>query len=1557
MPLVVRGAAEHNLADVDVALASGQWIVVTGPSGSGKTSLVFGTLVAESQRRYLSTLSARARHYLTKMGRPTVASIVGLPVSVAVGQSTVRGNARSTVGTLSGVADLLRLWFAREAVDPEGVELTRSHFSFNHPRGACERCDGLGVTDRVDPALLVANPARSIREGAIVTTLKSGYTVYSQVTLEVMNQICEAHGFDVDTPWNALTEAQRDVVFYGTDALEVPFGKHGIESRMRWKGITAKPRKTGHYRGIVRVIEEILRRDRNPGVLRFVRSATCEACGGTRLARPGREAHIGGRTLANLSSSSLLELERSLVGRPASPVWDALRPSVLDRLERLRRLSLGHLTLDRVSTGLSGGEAQRLRLAAQLTSGLSGLAVCLDEPTLGLHPEAGPAMAAVLDEVVAGGNTLIVVEHDPEMVRHGDHQVAVGPGAGPDGGRIIFEGQPPADPLGPPPSPKPADQRRAGDGEIILRGASLHNLEGATLRIRTAAFNVVVGPSGAGKSSLVFQTLLPALQGREGGPYTSLEGATPGRVRALDARPPGKTARSTPATFSGIFELIRERFAATPEAARAGLSASHFSYNNAERRCPTCDGLGVQRIGLHLVADARVTCPTCQGSRYASSLLEAKVGGKSIADVLGMSVAEVRRHFADDPPIASLAAAMEALGLGYLALGQPSASLSRGEAQRLKLATLLGRTEGAGRTTQSLEPSLLVLDEPDRGLAPEDIQRLLGGFERLVDAGHTILAISHQRQVWAAADHIVEVRQGRTSEHPSITWGRLVPPRTPRPRTTGPDHVRLRGVTHHNLRGVDVDIPHDAITVVAGVSGSGKSSLVFDALAGEAWRRFGESLPFSARRFLRRLPRAPMRSAEGLRSVVMLAQGQPRAPRRSTVATQSELGPLLRTLWSRAGTPLAQGVALTAEHFSPDRPLGACSTCDGLGVVGRCDPDRLVTHPERSLSDGAMKGTKPGKFFTEPGDRHLATLRAAMPEADFDQPWTELPEQARHVALHGTGDRVHTVKWDFVRGKRRGEHRFEGTWDGFCALVEAEARRRGGHKHAAAWAAPLVDRTCPACEGARLGPSSRDVRLGDRTLPELLGAPLRDAHEWLAALEVTDPARRVAVDSLRPAIAEILTALDSLGLGHLSLERGSATLSAGERQRVRLVGVLGSGLTQTMIVLDEPARGLHAAQIDALLERLRSLCDLGNTVIVVSHRPELIRAADHLIELGPGAAAAGGTVVSEGVPDEVLAADGPTARALRSATVRRRQGVSDGRIHVLGAHAHNLCGIDLELPASGLVAVTGVSGSGKSSLVFDVLEPSARTGSPQACASVEGFEHFVEVCASRGQQSASTPAHALGAMQGVQKLFAAEAASQGIDVPRAAFSFASPAGRCETCRGTGREEVAMDVLADLSLPCPACAGRRFRPEVLAVRWKEFDVAAFFQTPVERLSGRVDGKLGRVVEAMMRTGLGHVALGRPARELSGGERQRLDLATVLLSKQGPTLVLLDEPAAGLHEADVARLVAVFHALADRGDLVIATEHRSSLIDAADWVVELGPGGGPDGGQLVFSRPQA
>ena len=1664
----VRGARENNLRGLDLDLPQGRLIVITGVSGSGKSSLAFDTLYREGARRFLETFSAYARQYMGRVGSPAVDSITGLHPAIAVGQRRGAAGPRSTVGTLSEVLDGVRLLLARagalscpdcgakiSAPFPErcsacGVKLPRirrSLFSFNSPHGACPTCDGIGEVDRIAPELLVADPAKSLREGCLAPTLKRGYIMYSQVTMDALDMVARVHGFDVDQPWRDLTDAQRDVVLYGSDRIKVPLGKHTLESRLKWTGITAKPRKEGHYRGIVTILSEILRKERNPGVMRFVRSRICPDCGGARLCKEAALVTLLGHDAADIARMSVDEAIRFLACISHQPsavavegldragalgaVIDAGAAPILGRLEMLSRLGLGYLTLDRPAAGLAPGEWQRIRLAGHVTTGLSGLLVVLDEPSVGLHPVERARLAEVLFRLRDNGNTVVLVEHDEALIRAADWLVDVGPGAGAEGGRILYSGPPGewlrADPDQSAPPTRAVFAggqgisvpriRRKGRATLLLRGVRHRNLCDVDFFLRLGAFNAVSGVSGAGKTSLVEGVLVPALTGRAGGDYDSLDGAESiDRVITVSHAPIGRTPRSNPATYSGLFDVVRDLFAALPEARARGWGKGRFSFNTAGGRCETCQGAGVQTLGMHFLGAVDVPCPACRGRRFDDETLTIRLRGRSVRDVLDMTAGEALEFFRDEPRARRILEAMVGVGLGYLPLGQPSTTLSGGEAQRIKLATELARTV-TGRT-------LYVLSEPTTGLHVADVARLLAALGRLVDAGNTVLVIEHDLDVLKCADHVVDLGPGS-----GAAGGRIVAAGTPEevaavaesatgealgPALRGEPQrlagvrrfapgsldgpIRLRGVTTNNLRGIDVEFPRRGLTVVTGVSGSGKSSLAFETLFAEGQRRFAASLSAYAQQFVARKRRPALDAAEGLLPTVSVGQGALAMTPRSTVGTVTGILALLRLVYARAGVvpcPACGGEVSardancpscgegldgpwTAGRLSFNRQEGACPACDGLGVRLEADPEKLITNPEQPLTEGAMSGHPTGRHYGDVGNQYVHILRAAGRAAglDFDRPWVELDEDARRLAMRGAGDVEFDAVWCFRRGDGDEEHRWRAPWRGFVRYITDEYDRRHETKKGAAMRPLLAELPCPACGGARLSPAARDVRLGGRSLPELTAMTATGAGRFFDVLfdgDELDIAARAALGQVLPGIRTRLAALHDLGMGYLSLDRAATTLSGGEARRVRLVSQVGGDLAGVALVLDEPSAGLHPRDTGRLLRVLEALRAQGNTVVVAEHDLDVIRAADHVIELGPGAGRDGGQVVVAGTPAELAASpDSPTGACLRGELAvprlaRRPPGPS---VTFLGVRSRNLDIARLKIPTGVLVGLSGVSGSGKSTLLSAVIEPSLRLGRPVGCRGVEHAERWTRVISIDpspiGRTPASTPATFVhGIFDRLRKRFAEtdEARSRGFTASH--FSFNRPGGRCEACKGAGALSVSMDVMADVWIPCPECRGSRYTGSVLECRLGGRTIAAVLDLTVAEAAAAFgdDPRLDRPLRLLESLGLGYLRLGQGADTLSGGEAQRLKLCDELVRGAGKkpdgggALYLLDEPTMGLHPWDVVKLVRVLDGLVNAGNTVLVIEHDPALLHHADFILDLGPEGGDEGGRLVVSGTPA
>ncbi len=1715
--IIVRQAREHNLKGIDVDIPHHCMTVVTGVSGSGKSSLVFDTIYREGRRRYLESFSAYARRFLGKWGRPAVGHISGLSPTIAVDQKTVVRSPRSTVGTMSELYDHLRLLFARLGRTPEGEgetmpRLERSMFSFNSPKGACPDCGGLGVQDRIDVDLLISDPAKTLREGALVITTPSGYIIYSQVTMEVLNRVCNAHGFDVDIPWKDMTTEQKDIVLNGSDKIKIPYGKHPLESRLKWSGITAKPREESHYKGILPVMENILRVSRNDNILRFARTVPCSSCGGARLNPAALGVLFHDKNIHQYAAMTIDEVVTFFHGlhlSPAeAPIAGPLLQAFLERAELLQQLGLGYLTLHRQSTTLSGGEAQRIRLATQVGTKLRGILYILDEPSIGLHHRDTQRLLNILHQLRENGNTLLVVEHDEDTIRAADHLIDIGPGAGVHGGQILASGGQRGS-FEKPPLWKPhktfdctaqrhagapdctaraseyvenngsvlergwksrtlafltgeefipiPEQRRPGNGKsITIFGARHNNLQNLDVSFPLGTHTVVTGVSGAGKSSLVHDILANTLRrelqkaNTQPGAHDRIEGIEHiDKIIEIDQTPIGRTPRSNPATYTKLFDHIRDLFAALPESKKRKWPKGRFSFNVKGGRCETCEGAGVQTMGMHFMGSVETTCDQCGGKRFNDETLEVLYREKSINDILEMSIETARQFFNKDehPKLMRYLDALSSLGLDYITLGQPSTTLSGGEAQRIKLATELSKPS-TGKT-------LYIFDEPTTGLHAADIQILLHSLHQLLEKGNTVITVEHHPDIIKTADHLIDLGpESSTNGGQIIATGTpeavasvknshtgnflrdILPPaalrgplrgerqgEAPPGPPTGVDFGRhlkmdaasgtysrfeeepilLKGVRTHNLKNIDVTIPVNTLTVITGVSGSGKSSLAFDTLFAEGQQRFLSSLSTYARRLLGNISSADMESASGLMPTIAVSQKTAAHNPRSTVGTMTEIYDYYRLLFSRLGTPycpqcenkepLTNGSCpgcgfkgrspLWSNMFSFNHHAGACEHCKGLGTVTTADPEKLVTHPGESLLSGALDGSKTGKFYGDPYGQHTAILRTVGEEMglDFTLPWEELSEEQRRVAMYGTGERQYDVTWKYKRKNRTGEHRFETRWEGFVNYVNEEYERKHADRRGDAMLPLMKDEPCPSCGGLRLKKEFLMVHFHGLSIAELSHKTVEESIVFFQEMVPTygngtevsngldSPGR--AIGPPRRGVSEVLRRLSFLrdvGLGYLTMDRGSTTLSGGEAQRIRLVGQLGSGLTGVTYVLDEPTIGLHSRDTRRLLGVLEELRDLGNTVVVVEHDAEVISAADHIIDLGPGSGVGGGEIVAQGSLEDIKEVEGSlTAAYLNNPgtiPVPDKRHAASEHIEIVGAAANNLADISLTVPLEGMVVLTGVSGSGKSTLLFDVMAASLEAGRAVGCREFrvpgsfsESKRRVVRVGqGGMGVSPASTPATYTGVFDVIRGLFAKTPPAVERGYKKGRFSFNSKGGRCEVCQGMGRIKTSMDFLADVWTECEECRGKRYNEETLECLYEGKSIADVLEMAIDEAGEFfVDKESIRVVfEQLSRVGLGYVCLGQGVNTLSGGELQRLRFAAEVIKAKGEgNIYLLDEPTTGLHFSDVGYLLECFRGMVGEGHVLYVIEHHPDVIKSADYVVDLGPEGGDGGGRVVVA----
>lgn len=807
----VRGAREHNLRNVDLTVPRDALVVFTGVSGSGKSSLAFGTLFAESQRRYLESVAPYARRLIDQAGAPDVDSITGMPPAVALQQQRGGRSARSSVGSITTVSSLVRMLYSRAGQYPEGQSmLLAEDFSTNTVEGACPECHGIGRVYEVPEDKMVPDPTLTIRERAIAAWPKAWHG-------HQLRDTAVALGFDVDVPWQDLPKADRDWLLYTEETPHLPVhSRLTLDEAREAIAAGAEPTYSGTFVGARKYVLDTFANTKSAGMKRrvaeFLTAAPCPVCHGKKLKPEALSVTIAGLDIAEFSALPLHELmtlleetvasaEKSAEadGTPAAPdgapgeeisaeklaTTVRLGGGLIDRLRPIVDLGLGYLSLDRSTPTLSGGELQRLRLATQLTSELFGVVYVLDEPSAGLHPQDVTALMEILDGLKDRGNSLFVVEHSVDLMRHADWLVDIGPGAGERGGQVLYSG--PTDGLAEVEESITRGYVFGGRGLELheprqarewmrVEGIRRNNLRDASVELPLGALTAVTGVSGSGKSSLVSQ-VLPALVGdRLGRPAQEdepapegdellltdepeeLDGSVSGdltgirRVVSIDQRPIGRTPRSNVATYTGLFDHVRRRFAETPEARERGYKPGRFSFNVAGGRCPTCEGEGSVMVELLFLPSVYTECPDCHGTRYQSSTLEILWRGRTIAEVLAMSVEEAHDFFTEEFDIMRSLTALIDVGLGYLRLGQPATELSGGEAQRVKLASELQRSQRGD--------TLYVLDEPTSGLHCADSDRLITHLQTLVDAGNTVVMVELDMRIITAADHVIELGPG-----------------------------------------------------------------------------------------------------------------------------------------------------------------------------------------------------------------------------------------------------------------------------------------------------------------------------------------------------------------------------------------------------------------------------------------------------------------------------------------------------------------------------------------------------------------------------------------------------------------------------------------------------------------------------------------------------------------------------------------------------------------------------------------------------------------------------
>ena len=1218
----------------------------------------------------------------------------------------------------------------------------------------------------------------------------------------------------------------------------------------------------------------------------------------------------------------------------------------------------------------------------------------------------------------------------------------------------------------------------------------------------------------------------------------------------IDQSPIGRTPRSNPATYVKVFDLIRDLYAKLPDSRTRGYKAGRFSFNVAGGRCEACEGHGANKLEMDFLADVWVPCPVCEGRRFHHETLEVRYKGANIAEVLDMDIQQAIEHFQNVPKILKLLESLHDVGLDYLKLGQPSPTLSGGEAQRVKLARELGK--------RSTGNTFYLLDEPTTGLHFADVKLLLKVLHQLADAGNTVLVVEHHLDVIKTADWVIDLGpeggegggtvliEGTPEEVAACPWSYtglalkeqtdLVPSKPPANKkkkqtltltnphlrwqsavagqngesTADSRQITIRGAGQHNLQNLDVQITRDQMNVFCGPSGSGKSSLAMDTLYAEGQRRYVESLSAYARQFLGQMPKPRFEHIHGLSPAIAIEQKTTGHSPRSTVGTVTEIYDYLRVLYARLGTmycpdcdvpvetqttdevierilamdsgtkllilapveinvgqayetlweklssqgfrrvrvdgttyrleevpdidrrrrhevevvidritvaaknrsriadsvesalALGEGLMytcycveevpepewdfetfslfhfceqcgqsfeeLTPHNYSFNSPLGWCEYCEGLGTELGTNLAELIPDPNRSLGEAAVIAWPDPRTNAE----FAATLTAIARQfrIPLDVPFNQLSVKQQRAILYGDEER-----WIPLDESGKIQFQFKGLYP---AIEEAS-------RLSFAFRSRLHEMTgevpCSVCNGSRLRTDAAAVRFQGKTIGQFCDLPLVDALAFIKQTKLNKREKQIAGDLIKEATSRLQFLVD-VGLDYLTLSRPLPTLSGGESQRIRLAGQVGRSLTGVLYVLDEPTIGLHPRDNTRLINTLKKLRDIGNTIVMVEHDREVLEASDCLYDFGPGAGRFGGTIVGKGSPKQLKrrkkSLTGQYLSDQLTIAIPRERRVTYEKqnkvevplsptghwLELKGARQHNLKSVDLKIPLGSFTCITGVSGSGKSSLIEETLARAVTKKlhrakeAPGPHDELLGLDQINKAIIvdqrPLGNTPASNPATYTGVFDQIRELFSRlpEAKVRGYQPGR--FSFNRSGGRCEDCEGNGQRCIEMHFLPDVWVTCETCNGKRYNQETLSVKYKGKSIADVLEMSIGEVAELFNNipAIRRTMETLCAIGLDYLTLGQSAPTLSGGESQRVKLAAELARPNtGKTLYLLDEPTTGLHFDDIAKLLKVLNSLVELGNTVIVIEHNLDVIKTADWLVDVGPEAGSEGGQII------
>lgn len=1591
MSITIKKADVHNLKQINVTIDK-KVTVVTGVSGSGKSSFVFDTLYYEIKRRLFSIFGNQKQNIFIPPAN--VETIEGLKPAIAIDQNIINRNPRSTLASSIGIHALLRILFA----------------NFGH-----QYCYSCGNYDVV------------YSESQIKKILISQSNVQNyDISLRLVKNVMGSHKSLLDYLFKSYSKNQLIIDGHRAEVPVLslkPDQEHSIEIVIKKVKSQLSLADAGNIITLAKnygLSNLVLRRNNTEQILAFLKVCSkcgthlpglkpkdfnyicdyckgigCEKCNNTGLNYLAANVKWANSTLPDILKLSVQEFLDLLKNENDLPVYaEILYGELVKRLQTLLDLGLGYLPLSRSSPTLSRGEHQRVQLSKIMSNNSEDMLYILDEPSIGLHPSE---IERILPQLRKLQGDLIYVEHDRSSILYADDCIEFGPGGGSKGGQIIFHENPNI--LYSDSSEIRTNYRKKKRTNILenkqiqIHSANARNLKNINLSFPLKAITVVTGVSGSGKSTLVNEVIVSSLNQKK--PiHCTLFNAPAIKPVFVSQDPIGINSRSTPATYTGLFDLVRQLYAEV-----SGSPASYFSYNK-EGACPECSGLGYIETSLRFLNATSIQCPSCNGKRYSKEVLSFSIDFEkqqlSIAQFLKLTVDEayeLLKLFKSPQNLTSLLEkinrilqTMMDIGLDYIQLGQPSPSLSGGEAQRIKLTKFIG--------DKNIADKLLILDEPTTGLHSKNIQSLISVLEKISSSGGTILIIEHNIDIIRSADWIIElgpgagpmggdlIYSGTQSDFTKCKASKTSPyilkesnnkiPKPPEIPQLDHQSIKIEKARANNLKNISVEIPKNQITVITGVSGSGKSTLVKDVIEAEAKRKFAESLTVYERYNINEIGASNVDSITGMGLVISVSSERHYNDNRSTVSTITGIYHYLNMLFASFGdktcdkcendmvknstrwicTTCSTSIPFPKpDFFSRFNYRGACAACHGVGTIQKLNEEKIVKDPSKPICNGALHsaGFFPKGFLCKPRNSGYHLLRALSKYYGFvpeTTPWEDIPVKAREAFLYGD-DVLLDVDFERTNGTK---YSSKSTFPGFMGWIKDWDTGGTYSDHI----------ICQDCNGSGLKKEFSNIRIHGYNIHELSELPISKIYNTLINLP-HKPEKNTRADKSLTVINHKLDFLCKMGLGYINLNRPSYTLSEGEVQRTLLSTLISNELNNIIILLDEPTRGLHNQEIASLVDILKQTRNYNNTLIIIEHDPYIIQNADYYIELGPGAGVKGGRVITQSVlkdaPENELVLSQIPRHINR---LKRARPIPKDFFIIKGAYENNLKIHELHIPLNMMVGICGVSGSGKSTLVYDTIGK-AITKRKQSRSveyepikkavfeSMEGVPKKV-ILIDQMKPHISHVGKYLGIENIFQEIYALEPNSKmrGYDIK-------TYSRNCPECNGKGTIKIDMGFLPDSNILCEACQGSGYNSEAGEVSIKGISLPDLFCKTLEEIyhlwkddNIKVRQKLKPVIDV----GLGYLTCRQSSHSISTGEAQRLKLASELSTKStSKTLYIFDEPTTGLHIKDVVNLLSLFHKLVEKGNSVWIVEHHLTVLAHCDYLIELGPKGGPEGGVVI------